>query len=159
MTLDQRRIEARRNACCPCFSHSDWRPNRLSQKSLLKIIFSAYSKILTRTPVKVISIFLGLNSIESQQNFQQSFHISVGPCSTKTSVEKPVLIFNWIGPLIVAFFPTVTLLYLWHRLWWFSVPPSSRDLAFGAISCSDKNFKSGTLPLLGQCCEMDGGLG
>ena len=58
MTLDQRRIEARHNACCPCFSHSDWRPNRLSQKSLLKTIFSAYSKILARTPVKVDSIFL-----------------------------------------------------------------------------------------------------
>ena len=55
MTLDQRRIEARRNACCPCLPpHSDrWRPNRLSQKSLLKTVFSAYSKLLTRTPVKV----------------------------------------------------------------------------------------------------------
>ena len=58
MTLDQRRIESRRNACCPCFSHSDWRPNRLSQKSLLKTIFSAYSKFLTRTPVKVNSNLL-----------------------------------------------------------------------------------------------------
>ena len=58
MTLDQRRIESRRNACCPCFSHSDWRPNRLSQKSLLKTTFSAYSKFLTRTPVKVNSNLL-----------------------------------------------------------------------------------------------------
>lgn len=54
MTLDQRRVESRRNACCPCFRHGpEWEANKLSSKDLSRGAFKAYGRFLTRPWVKV----------------------------------------------------------------------------------------------------------
>ena len=58
MAIDQRRVEASRNACFPCYKHANWDPNHPNRKDCTKSIFRAYSRFLTKTPVKVFVIFL-----------------------------------------------------------------------------------------------------
>ena len=58
MAIDQRRVEASRNACIPCYKHTNWDPNYRNRKDYSKSMFRAYSKFLTKTPTKVFVIFL-----------------------------------------------------------------------------------------------------
>ena len=56
MSLDQRRVEASRNACCPCIKHTCWDPNVLNRKDYTKSIFTAYANFLTKKPTKIIVV-------------------------------------------------------------------------------------------------------
>ena len=56
MVLDQRRIENSRNACLPCYKHSDWTPNALSHKDISRTIFKAYGLLITKPFMKTIII-------------------------------------------------------------------------------------------------------
>ena len=58
MAIDQRRVAARRNACCPCYRHRDYNPNALSTKDYSKSLFHGYSKLLTKTPIKVFVVLV-----------------------------------------------------------------------------------------------------
>ena len=56
MSIDQRRVEASRNACCPCYKHRNWNANNRNRKDYSKTFFSAYSRFLTKTPTKLFVI-------------------------------------------------------------------------------------------------------
>jgi Niemann-Pick C1 protein len=59
MSLDVRRSEDNRNACCPCFKHSeDFKTNKCSQTSICQTIFVGLGKLLTKWPVKVLVILV-----------------------------------------------------------------------------------------------------
>ena len=58
MSIDQRRIEVKRDSCCPCWKHSNWTPNSFSQKSMLESMFTGYGRLLTKWPIKVIVILV-----------------------------------------------------------------------------------------------------
>eukprot|EP00095_Tigriopus_kingsejongensis_P001088 maker-scaffold193_size270907-snap-gene-0.15 protein:Tk01088 transcript:maker-scaffold193_size270907-snap-gene-0.15-mRNA-1 annotation:"hypothetical protein DAPPUDRAFT_306990" len=60
MAIDQRRIEAKRDGCCPCWTHSNWTPNALSQKDYLGSVFTAIGHGLTKGPIKILVIILTL---------------------------------------------------------------------------------------------------
>lgn len=54
MTLDIRRAEENRNACCPMISHNnEWTPNECSQANYIQRVFKWYGKCLTTIPGKV----------------------------------------------------------------------------------------------------------
>jgi len=57
-SLDQRRVEAKRNGTLPCFVHVDYTPNRFSQKDFLKTFFNALSGFILKTPIKIIILIL-----------------------------------------------------------------------------------------------------
>jgi predicted RND superfamily exporter protein len=62
MTLDQRRIEAGRNGCCPCYVHTR-RPRdgpTRHQPSLLQSLFARLGSALMLRPVKVAIIVITL---------------------------------------------------------------------------------------------------
>ena len=59
MTLDQRRIEANRNSCCPCYVH-DQSGEDSSEISLLQRGFGKFAEILMLTPVRVCVVILTL---------------------------------------------------------------------------------------------------
>ena len=56
MSIDQRRVEASRNACCPCYKHRTWNSNNGDRKDCSKTFFTAYSRFLTKTPTKFFVI-------------------------------------------------------------------------------------------------------
>ena len=58
MAIDQKRVEASRNACFPCYKHRDWNPNLRITKDYSKLIFNGYGKFLMKTPSKVCVILL-----------------------------------------------------------------------------------------------------
>ena len=57
-SLDQRRQESGRNACCVCLVHDDHRPNKLSQTEVQATVFTALGRLLTRTWSKVVVLVL-----------------------------------------------------------------------------------------------------
>ena len=53
-TLDQRRIEARRDGLVPCYTHRDWTPNECSQRNFFQNFFSrVYAPAVLSAPGKV----------------------------------------------------------------------------------------------------------
>ena len=61
MSLDIRRAEANRNACCPMIRHSkEWKPNRCSQSNFIQRGFKSYGKCITTAPFKIIIIIVTL---------------------------------------------------------------------------------------------------
>ena len=52
-SLDQRRQEAGRNACCVCVQHHEHEPNALSQMNLQAAVFGKLGLLLTNTYMKV----------------------------------------------------------------------------------------------------------
>jgi len=68
LTLNQRRIEARRDALVPCIQYKpDYKPNEISQKSLVHAVFK---KVLAPTllslpgMVRYVAMAVDLNLIE-----------------------------------------------------------------------------------------------
>lgn len=59
LTLNQRRIEARRDALVPCIQYStDYEPNKLSQQSLVHGVFKKYfAPTLLSAVGKVVNFF------------------------------------------------------------------------------------------------------
>lgn len=53
MTFNLFVLTPQRDACCPCWVHTNWTPNRLSRKGLMNIAFSGYAKVLTSVPAKI----------------------------------------------------------------------------------------------------------
>ena len=59
-SIDQRRIEQKRNGTLPCFKHKNFKPNEFSQKNILQTIFKAISKIIVVPTMKVLIIVVTL---------------------------------------------------------------------------------------------------
>ena len=58
-TIDQRRVESKRNAFICCWKMADWTPNKCSQTDLCQYFFrNVYSKILLLPAVKVLVLVL-----------------------------------------------------------------------------------------------------
>jgi len=53
-SLDQRRIEDKRNGTIPCFVHKNYTPNSFSQKEHLKSVFKGLSNVITTIPAKIL---------------------------------------------------------------------------------------------------------
>ena len=60
LSLDQRRIEAKRNGFLPCIKHENWTPNRLSQREICRGVFRKLGGILGHLPVKICVLCLTL---------------------------------------------------------------------------------------------------
>jgi len=58
LSLDQRRMEAGRDATFPCIIHKDFKPNKFSQKNILQTVFRSISKIIVKLPSKVTILCL-----------------------------------------------------------------------------------------------------
>ena len=60
LTLDEKRIDANRNACLLCFKHSDsYQPNKYHSFSVQKwFMEKVWGPVLTKLPVKVTGAFL-----------------------------------------------------------------------------------------------------
>jgi hypothetical protein len=57
MAIDQRRIESRRNGCCPCFVHEEaGSEGACSQHSLMRVAFKGFGQLLVKPTTKVIVI-------------------------------------------------------------------------------------------------------
>ena len=59
-SLDQRRIEEKRDGSLPCFKHKNFRPNAFSQKNILQTIFTAIAKVIVTGSMKVMIIVMTL---------------------------------------------------------------------------------------------------
>ena len=59
-SIDQRRIEQKRNGTLPCFQHNNFKPNEFSQKNVLQTIFKAIAKIIMMPTMKVVTILVTL---------------------------------------------------------------------------------------------------
>ena len=46
MTIDQRRLEDKRNAFAPCIKYEDWKPSDRSQKGYMKIMLNWLGRLL-----------------------------------------------------------------------------------------------------------------
>ena len=60
MTLDQRRIEANRNSCCPCYVHTGTSYESVTQTGILQTGFRKFAGLIILTPVRVIVIVFTL---------------------------------------------------------------------------------------------------
>lgn len=60
MSIDQRRVEDKRDGCFPCWKHTNWTPNAWSQKSCLSSTFKGVGHLLTKWPVKAFVLVLTL---------------------------------------------------------------------------------------------------
>ena len=83
-SLDIRRVEANRNACCPMFKHGkDWKTNEFSQGNFIQRGFAAFGKVLTMKPFKVVVIVIVMvitgfgiwGNILLKQKFDQSWFL------------------------------------------------------------------------------------
>jgi hypothetical protein len=54
MSLDQRRIESRRNGCCPCYKKEEMPANLIQEKSRSEKIFAAYADVLLQKPSMIV---------------------------------------------------------------------------------------------------------
>ena len=59
-SLDQRRIEEKRNGSIPCIKHKDFKPNNFSQKNILQTVFRSISNVIIKKPMKVVIIMVTL---------------------------------------------------------------------------------------------------
>ena len=60
MVINQRRQEAQRNACLPCYTHKDYTPNSLSTKDISRTVFKHYARLITKPVSKAVVIILTL---------------------------------------------------------------------------------------------------
>ena len=85
-SLDQRRQEANRNACCPCLVHNDYQPNIVSKTEVQATLFSWLGDLLSMPIVKVIvlaitSVLLGFGAWGSfclKQEFDPAWFLPPG---------------------------------------------------------------------------------
>jgi Niemann-Pick C1 protein len=78
LAINERRADVTRDACCCCYTHTDYSPNSCSQKLLVKTFFSNYfSPVLLKLPVKIIvlifSCLLMAGGIYGTVNLDQDF--------------------------------------------------------------------------------------
>jgi len=57
-SIDQRRIESRRNGCFPCIKHKVWQPNAISQKDVAQDFFEQFGKFLMHPASKLCVILV-----------------------------------------------------------------------------------------------------
>ncbi|XP_023320290.1 Niemann-Pick C1 protein [Eurytemora carolleeae] len=57
-SLDQRRIEEKRNGSIPCYVHVNYTPNKLSQQNIVATMFQHLADIILRKPAKIMLLFL-----------------------------------------------------------------------------------------------------
>ncbi|XP_062571454.1 protein patched homolog 1-like isoform X2 [Saccostrea cucullata] len=80
LTLDQKRIKARRDAILCCLAYKTFEPNKCSQKNFLALAFKEYfGPFLMKIPVKILVVFvtaslLGVN-IYGFYNLKQDFDL------------------------------------------------------------------------------------
>ena len=65
-SLDQRRIEEKRNGSVPCIKHKHFKPNNFSQRNILQSVFKSISNVIVKKPIKVVilvvtSVLLGIS--------------------------------------------------------------------------------------------------
>ena len=85
-SLDQRRQEANRNACCPCMVHDNHQPNIVSKTEVQATLFSWLGDLLSMPVVKVIvlaftSLLLGFGawgSVCLRQEFDPAWFLPPG---------------------------------------------------------------------------------
>ena len=59
MKLDIQRVEAKRNACCPCYTHgTEYQVNSCSRSNFIQRGFEQYGRMLALKPVKVLVLLL-----------------------------------------------------------------------------------------------------
>ena len=58
MSVDQRRINSRRNGMLPCIKHKDWTPNSISQRNFAEEFFEKMAKIQLHLAGKVIILII-----------------------------------------------------------------------------------------------------
>jgi len=59
-SIDQRRIEAGRNGSLVCYTHTNFQPNKLSQKNILQSVFKSIAKAVIRWPARIAIILASL---------------------------------------------------------------------------------------------------
>ena len=77
-SLDQRRIEEKRNGSLPCIKHENFKPNNFSQRNILQSVFKSVSNVIIKRPMKVVillatSVLLGL-SVWGNMLLRQEFN-------------------------------------------------------------------------------------
>ncbi len=84
LTLDQRRLESRRNGClCCCVHGENYKPSDISQKSISTAAFRLYGKLLTSWPVKllillaavILAVVAGYGNILLRQEFNPTWFL------------------------------------------------------------------------------------
>ncbi|XP_021370704.1 patched domain-containing protein 3-like isoform X1 [Mizuhopecten yessoensis] len=84
LTLDQRKVEASRDGCIPCYIHKNYTPNSFSQWNIMSTIFEKYiGPTLMKFPVKVLVLLvtfalLGVNIwgfYQLRQDFSLTMYI------------------------------------------------------------------------------------
>jgi len=59
-SLDQRRIESRRNGCMPFIKHKNWEPNDLSKRDIAQEVFEKFGRLIMHPASKVCVILFTL---------------------------------------------------------------------------------------------------
>ena len=57
-SLDQKRIEEKRNGSVPCIKHKNFKPNNFSQRNILQSVFKSISNVIIKKPMKVVILVL-----------------------------------------------------------------------------------------------------
>ena len=76
-SIDQRRIEQKRNGSLPCFKHNNFTPNKFSQMNILQTVFESIANVIVTTSAKVAILLITLvilaisvwGNIELRQEF------------------------------------------------------------------------------------------
>ena len=59
LVIDQRRIDARRDAIFCCFKKEEtWIPNECSQKSWMDVVFKMYANAIVKLPIKILILLI-----------------------------------------------------------------------------------------------------
>ncbi|CAG0912381.1 unnamed protein product [Notodromas monacha] len=88
LALDEKRMDSRKNACCPCVPMAvGYEPNTFSQKSYLVLFFKrVFAPVILSTPVKILATLLCLGMVavnfwgmmHMQHNFDPRKYITWG---------------------------------------------------------------------------------
>ncbi|XP_067679237.1 patched domain-containing protein 3-like [Haliotis asinina] len=78
LTVDLHRMSGMRDACCCCYKHKNWSPNKCSQTELIPLFFKKLlGPILSKLPVKIVVLILTLGifaaNIYGLINLKQDF--------------------------------------------------------------------------------------
>ena len=96
-SLDQRRIESRRNGCLPFIKHKNWEPNSLSQRDIAQESFEKFGKFIMR-PVSKVCVLLftigvlsvgGWHTFRILANAQINLEAEARPEADKADLEPP----------------------------------------------------------------------
>ncbi|XP_046328844.2 protein patched homolog 1-like isoform X1 [Haliotis rufescens] len=81
LAVDLQRVSGMRDACCCCYKHKNWQPNKCSQTELIPLFFKkVQGPFLSKLPVKIIVLILTLGifaaNVYGLINLKQDFDSS-----------------------------------------------------------------------------------